>query len=214
MQFSLNGVAQTHCDSMYAKPDTFYIAQASDTAIKIAFVYEGNEDLSYAPLSFYFPDSSLMQIKDGAVTPGISGPMEYSFHKGYRLTYNQPNIPPNTQVDAYFRVTKWLFSSQQPLECDLPVTFVINSPVGKEKLPLAEHPSLFPNPANEQLVVQSSNKQGFDRIRLYDKLGKFYIVHEHTSSTAMIDLSGLAAGTYFLVLEQNNMTITRKVVKQ
>lgn len=67
--------------------------------------------------------------------------------------------------------------------------------------------SLFPNPAQDILNIQSNVP--IEEIKLFSTSGKLL----HKTSDINLDVTGLASGLYFLSITANNHTITRKFLK-
>lgn len=75
--------------------------------------------------------------------------------------------------------------------------------------------SVFPNPANDRLYIQPGENSSGLRVRMTDMTGKT-VLREMRFAEAQfsLDLSGIARGVYFLVLENEKGSVTRKIVKQ
>ncbi len=69
---------------------------------------------------------------------------------------------------------------------------------------------LYPNPAlNDVVYVTTSSNAGKD-ITVYDIFGK--VVLRDRITTNLLNISRLVPGVYFLQVDQNNKTMTRKLV--
>ena len=76
--------------------------------------------------------------------------------------------------------------------------------------------SLFPNPANESITVKI-NTEGISKINyeIIDVLGKTITKNEAFDLTNInINISNIKSGVYFIKLQVNNSTVTKKFVKQ
>ncbi len=73
--------------------------------------------------------------------------------------------------------------------------------------------SIYPVPVNDVLTIQATTS--INNIRLYDELGKIIQQKTLNATNAVIDVSDIAQGIYYLHLEMPNHTIiTKKIVKQ
>ncbi len=72
---------------------------------------------------------------------------------------------------------------------------------------------VYPNPAHDILVVESKDRM-FDRIEIYDLLGKKVRSVDPTSARVSLDLSELAHGMYVLRVWQNDRFGTVKIEKR
>ncbi|MDR1725915.1 MAG: Ig-like domain-containing protein [Bacteroidales bacterium] len=71
--------------------------------------------------------------------------------------------------------------------------------------------NVYPNPANDRIMIEG---EGFNRIKLYDILGRELINMPVRSSVATIDLTALTNGIYTMKFLLNDKTVnTRKIVK-
>ncbi len=80
--------------------------------------------------------------------------------------------------------------------------------------PVREYFSIYPNPVSNALRINATSNLGnVNRIKIYDILGNLIITkHSISSSEYSIDVSNVAPGTYFLVLEANNKTLIEKII--
>jgi hypothetical protein len=68
--------------------------------------------------------------------------------------------------------------------------------------------NIFPNPSSNKITIQLNNNSELKRLSLYDNLGRF--VKSHTSS--VINVSDMSTGVYFLKIETNQGTSSKKVI--
>jgi hypothetical protein len=71
--------------------------------------------------------------------------------------------------------------------------------------------NVYPNPTNSLLFVEAMNIQGL--IYLTDINGKLIGEKLNVSQSAELDLTNLSPGMYYLVLDQNGMLSTKRVIK-
>ena len=67
---------------------------------------------------------------------------------------------------------------------------------------------IYPNPANNQLFVQS--EEAISQIRILNVEGRIM----QTAQTSVLDISGLAKGIYFIQIETSKGKYTQKFIKQ
>ncbi|WP_299459967.1 T9SS type A sorting domain-containing protein [uncultured Microscilla sp.] len=72
---------------------------------------------------------------------------------------------------------------------------------------------IFPNPAHHTLNVRSSGgKETFDRAMIFTTYGK--LIKSAGKGSTKIDIRSLPAGTYFVRVQSNGNTITKKLIKE
>jgi hypothetical protein len=80
-------------------------------------------------------------------------------------------------------------------------------------LPEGDGISVYPNPVGDALFVQNANAVPIS-IELYDAIGRSVMTgNVLTSSTASMDISLLAPGSYVLVCHIGDLTIVRRISK-
>jgi hypothetical protein len=72
--------------------------------------------------------------------------------------------------------------------------------------------SIYPNPANDVLMVFNESVFEINYIKVYDSLGK--LVLEQNTSYSQIDISDLATGLLFVQIETDKGLVTKKIIKQ
>jgi hypothetical protein len=73
--------------------------------------------------------------------------------------------------------------------------------------------SYGPNPVSEELFIQFSNSSHIDEIRLTTMAGQEIIRQMNAQNPAVMNLSALADGPYFLVMYNDNTTYKERIVK-
>lgn len=74
----------------------------------------------------------------------------------------------------------------------------------------AEHFSIYPNPAFDDVVYVNSTLTGPKFIAIYDVFGK--MVFQQPMNSARLDISKLDPGVYLLKLTAGNRVFTRKLI--
>jgi hypothetical protein len=88
-------------------------------------------------------------------------------------------------------------------------TFV--APNGVEELSNGTF-SIYPNPAENVLYVQSENGNSFYTI--YDITGKVNFIHQSTNANSTLDISTLSSGVYFIQCISGEEVSTIKFIKR
>ena len=72
---------------------------------------------------------------------------------------------------------------------------------------------VFPNPASQsvRLLYDSDQTSGFV-VQLLDNLGKIVLTESTNSSTAVLDISNLSSGVYFIKVNESNNIIMKKLI--
>lgn len=71
---------------------------------------------------------------------------------------------------------------------------------------------VYPNPAKDVLTIQGIDAKKIKGISVYDSSGKK--VNEYTKNSEKINISGLIKGSYVLVIETDEKTLTKKFIKE
>ena len=86
-----------------------------------------------------------------------------------------------------------------------------NSFLSIEKQDLVYNVSVYPNPTNDKITIESENI--ISTLRVFDAAG--YIVYElkNNFNSTTIDLSKFTSGAYIIEYEINNRMFMKKVIK-
>ena len=79
-----------------------------------------------------------------------------------------------------------------------------------ENIASTESIELYPNPTTGILNIRGLNTES-SRIKILDSIGK--IVDQPKSENHQIDLSNLANGLYFIVIETDKLQISKRIIK-
>ncbi len=85
--------------------------------------------------------------------------------------------------------------------------------VGIDKEVLNDNISIFPNPSSDVFYVQSKNNDIINRVQLIDLNGRIIEEYNNSNTFYQIDTKELTEGMYFVKIEMQNASITKKVVK-
>jgi len=73
---------------------------------------------------------------------------------------------------------------------------------------------LYPNPASDKFTIQIDNLKEAYTLEILNTTGQVVLNKRITNSVEQVDLSGQAAGVYFVKLQSVNNSVVRKIVKQ
>ena len=79
---------------------------------------------------------------------------------------------------------------------------------------LASSINLMPNPADNYIDLTINNNVDVKEAIVYNTFGQMIQKVELTDNHARIDLSGMAAGMYFVRVNGNNVSATKKFIKR
>ncbi len=207
---TFSALSQTICDSVTIKPDTFYIHQSTDTVVFDTLMYIGQRDISYSICYFLFQDTTYIDIKEIAVTHGISGPFTFTKWNGYKIIHNSPNIPINTVVNAQYGVYHSAIPPPPAIDCLLPVTFIINATTGIESLYKKIKLKIWPNPFSTIATIETNATIGNKGVSMviFDLSGhQIKRIDNISEQQIIIDRNNLSNGIYFIYLTLNNKII-------
>ncbi|HNW97237.1 MAG TPA: T9SS type A sorting domain-containing protein [Bacteroidales bacterium] len=68
-----------------------------------------------------------------------------------------------------------------------------------------------PNPVNDFITVSSFNNY-YDNLKLYNMYGQEIITLKNIKNYAKVDCTSLISGTYYLILYNNNKSISKKII--
>ncbi len=82
---------------------------------------------------------------------------------------------------------------------------------GENKLNIEASIRVYPNPASNQLIVESPNNETSHKIRVVNMEGKEFINTEMRSDSLRLNTSDLAAGTYFVFIASEEGSVVERV---
>ncbi len=72
--------------------------------------------------------------------------------------------------------------------------------------------SLYPNPVQNALYIENKNNIEITTLKIYDVLGR--LVLEEKRDINQLDVSSLENGLFFVIIETDKGSITKKIIKQ
>jgi len=206
------GFSQVDCATVSISPNVVYLDQDLDSAAFIAVEYTGSTDVSYSLCSFIFDDTSNINITDTAVTNGVDGSFIFEPFDGYEVTYNNPDIPPGTVVNAQFHIYHGALGDPNAasIDCYVPITFVINANLNVDA-PEFTQLLIYPNPSAGELWLD--NSFGDYDVSLYDTTGRLMHKTHCTEKKSQLDVSQLSPGMYSLLIVKDGNSAAKKFLK-
>gem|GEM_PF-2017256 len=74
--------------------------------------------------------------------------------------------------------------------------------------------TIFPNPTNDKFTIQTDNLIEAYTLEILNTTGQVVLTKKISNSVEQVDLSGQAAGVYFVKLQLGNNSVVRKIIKQ
>ena len=124
-------------------------------------------------------------------------------------TYEIEGLTPETAYDV--RV-KAVCSANN--ESDFATASFSTLPVGIDNITLASSISLMPNPADNYINLSINSNVEVKEAVVYNAFGQMIQTISLTDNHARIDLSDMAAGMYFVRVNGDNVTATKKFIKK
>ena len=75
---------------------------------------------------------------------------------------------------------------------------------------------MYPNPANEQVIISNSSNIALERVMMFDVVGKLVntIDMRGTQGEKIIDISTLQSGVYMVQIQGENASVTKRLIKE
>ena len=86
--------------------------------------------------------------------------------------------------------------------------------LGTEDFQFADYFSLYPNPVNDIINIETKNSIDVKSMAVYDILGQIIIAVPNAKTVSNIDVSKLSTGNYFLKMNTNKGTSNVKFIKK
>ena len=95
-----------------------------------------------------------------------------------------------------------------------PVSFTTTQEVGIDNINLANSISLMPNPADNFIELKANSNVNVKEALVYNAFGQLIQTIQLTDNHARINLSNMAAGMYFVRVNGEGTTATKKFIKR
>ena len=203
--------AQGVCDSTYMVCDSLSIDSTfiiqTNNSFWLMFEVTVSHQLLYAPTFVLCSSSDTPQFDDTSMGfTGIAGPSTTTLH----YVFQDFNFPIGYEIAGEIVVDN---SNNSNNNCTMPFSITVNELTVIEELDLENSVELFPNPANDRLIVKLQNDN--DEIRMIQLFNLSGIKQNIYFFDNGINLSGITAGYYTLHLElSNGQQIIHKIIKE
>ena len=128
-----------------------------------------------------------------------------------------------TALEGY-RFVNWTNDAGTEVSTDNPYTFTVTADItlianfelvdAIEDIILAQSISLMPNPADNYIVLSVNSNVNVKEAVVYNAFGQMIQTVQLTDNHAQIDLSNMAAGMYFVRVNGDNVSATKKFIKR
>ena len=124
--------------------------------------------------------------------------------------YNITNLTPETtyqvriQANCIDTVSDWT----------TPISFTTLAEVGIDNLNLSQSISLLPNPADNYIELSINSNVEVKEAMVYNAFGQLIQTVQLTENHARIDLSNMAAGMYFVRVNGEGISATKKFIRR
>jgi len=203
--------AQGVCDSTYMVCDSLSIDSAfiiqTNNFYWLMFEVTVNYQQLYAPTFVLCTSSDTLQFVDTSMGFfGIGGPSTTTLH----YVFQDFNFPIGYEIAGEIVVDN---SNNSNNNCTMPFSITVNELTVTEEAHLENSVEIFPNPANDQLVVKLKNENDeIIKIQLFNLAGIKQSIYFFDNT---INLSGIIPGYYTLHLElSNGQSIIQKIIKE
>lgn len=203
--------AQGVCDSPYMVCDSLSIDSTfiiqTNNSFWLMFEVTVSQYFLYAPTFVLCISSDSAQFDDTSMGfTGIAGPSTTTLH----YVFQDFNFPIGYEIAGEIVVDN---SNNSNYNCTMPFSITVNELTVIEELDLENSVELFPNPANDRLIVKLQNDN--DEIRMIQLFNLSGIKQNIYFFDNGINLSGITAGYYTLHLElSNGQQIIHKIIKK
>lgn len=173
---------------------------------------------------------TITAVADETYTANIAGG-PFSLSPGqYVVTIEEPttgNVTVATTTDIFTSGTTWVDWATNPNgawsnneDFGFNVSYMIRP--NFEPLPLSTEDfdvisksiHLYPNPASDSVIIRNTNELHLIQANIYDLTGRLMASYDLSNMglTKTIDVSSLQSANYFVSIQSNNSTITKKLI--
>ncbi len=145
-------------------------------------------------------DVSVYGGSDGSITPSATGGT-----LPYTYDWNPPVSDPNNLSAGTYSITLTDANG-----CQDSLTVIITEPTGVSLISENNYVSVYPNPASDQLFIESPQNISF--IRIYDVLGREIFSKEFNSALCQLNIAHLNSGVYLVKIIIDEGEVVKKIV--
>ena len=206
-EFAIAGMVEY--DTLYADTVGLTVLPImAGVTVSITAYFEANGPGDYYNVSVTSANTSM-----GTVTSTASG----SVAEGTQVTATA------TALEGY-RFVNWTDAAGVVVSTANPYTFTVTADVtlianfelvdAIEDITLAQSINLMPNPADNYIELRINSSVNVKEAVIYNAFGQMIQTVVLTDNHARIDLSNMASGMYFVRINGNNVTATKKFIKK
>jgi len=206
-EFAIAGMVEY--DTLYADTVNLTVLPImAGVTTTITAYFEAN-----GPGDFYNVSVTSANTSMGTVTSTASG----SVAEGTQVTATA------TALEGY-RFVNWTDAAGVVVSTANPYTFTVTADVtlianfelvdAIEDITLAQSINLMPNPADNYIELRINSSVNVKEAVIYNAFGQMIQTVVLTDNHARIDLSNMASGMYFVRINGNNVTATKKFIKK
>jgi hypothetical protein len=141
----------------------------------------------------------------------INLPFDDATNDGY-ISFKIKTLPTLVVGDSFANEANIYFDYNFPILTNKSISTF--KTLGTPDFEFSSYFSVFPNPVNEVLYINSNNTIVAQSFAIYDFLGQIVLAVPDANSYAKIDISKLAIGTYFLKVNTDKGTSSMKFIKK
>ena len=141
----------------------------------------------------------------------INLPFEDANNDGY-IVFKIKTKPTLVVGDTFSNSASIYFDYNHPIVTEPAVTTI--SVLKTKDFEFSDYFTVYPNPANDVLNIQSKNNIEMTSAEIYNMLGQLVIGITNSKEVSRIDVSHLTTGNYFIKIHSNKGTTNTKFSKQ
>ena len=228
-----NSELKIKVNSNGANSPTFYwngpnnfISATSDTTLNVSSNAASNMQGKYYVYSISADtcqsvnDSVFVNVKQLHATPVISQSNDtlYSNVLTGNQWYNKQSGKIDNATNATYTPSKsgeyYVIVTQNGCSSDTSNFFNFIS-VGVSNLSNSEpNINIYPNPASNKFTIAFDNQKDSYNLEILNTIGQVVLNKKINNNVEQVDLSGQAAGVYFVKVQTGNNTVVRKIIKE
>lgn len=141
---------------------------------------------------------------------GINLPYQNDYNDGY-VAFKIRTLPTLAIGNSFSNTASIYFDYNSPVITNTATTTI--ALLGVKDFEFSDYFSIYPNPANDVLNIESKNNIEITSINIYNTLGQLIVDVVHAKDVSKVDVSNLQAGNYFIRINSDKGTTNAKFVK-
>ncbi|MGX7666785.1 DUF7619 domain-containing protein [Flavobacterium pedocola] len=140
----------------------------------------------------------------------INLPFDNATNDGY-VAFKIKTIPTLVAGNTFSNSASIYFDYNFPIVTNTATTTI--QALSTHDFEFGQYFSLYPNPVNNVLTVETKQMIEVSSISIYNQLGQLVLVIPNAENIATVDVSGLASGNYFIKINSDKGTSNAKFIK-